>query len=457
MTTNNTKKDLNLFILTWPIFIEIFLFMLMGLADTFMLSAVSDDAVSGVGASNQFLQIAILILQVIGSGASIVVAQYIGSRRFKDVSKIAATAITLNLVIGIIISIIFLLFGSYMLQALNLQGNVFEYAKSYLGIVGGAIFLQALINSLSAIIRVHGFTQATMFVSLGMNIIHVGGNYLLIFGNFGFPELGVEGAAISTIFSRFLALLVFFWLFYKISEVKVKLNYYFSLSKDYINKILKIGIPSAFEQVMYQSCQIVFLYYATFLGPSSLAARQYATNISMFIYLFALAIGLGTAIIVGRLVGANRSSEAYGSVWRSVRWASGATLVVVILVVLFRVPILELFTDNPEIVKLGADVLLLSFLLETGRTINIVLINSLRAAGDAKFPVLIGAFSMVAMSLPLGYFLIFYLDLGLAGIWLAIAADEWTRAVIMFFRWRSKKWEKYALVDNNKAEETAIG
>ncbi|RDW20387.1 MATE family efflux transporter [Oceanobacillus arenosus] len=431
--------------------------MLMGLADTFMLSAVSDDAVSGVGASNQFLQIAILILQVIGSGASIVVAQYIGSRRFKDVSKIAATAITLNLVIGIIISIIFLLFGSYMLQALNLQGNVFEYAKSYLGIVGGAIFLQALINSLSAIIRVHGFTQATMFVSLGMNIIHVGGNYLLIFGNFGFPELGVEGAAISTIFSRFLALLVFFWLFYKISEVKVKLNYYFSLSKDYINKILKIGIPSAFEQVMYQSCQIVFLYYATFLGPSSLAARQYATNISMFIYLFALAIGLGTAIIVGRLVGANRSSEAYGSVWRSVRWASGATLVVVILVVLFRVPILELFTDNPEIVKLGADVLLLSFLLETGRTINIVLINSLRAAGDAKFPVLIGAFSMVAMSLPLGYFLIFYLDLGLAGIWLAIAADEWTRAVIMFFRWRSKKWEKYALVDNNKAEETAIG
>ncbi|RDW17321.1 MATE family efflux transporter [Oceanobacillus chungangensis] len=428
--------------------------MLMGLADTFMLSAVSDDAVSGVGASNQFLQIAILILQVIGSGASIVVAQYIGSRRFTEVSKIAAIAISLNLVIGIIISIIFLVFGSYMLQALNLQGNVFEYAKSYLGIVGGAIFLQALINSLSAIIRVHGFTKATMFVSLGMNIIHVVGNYLLIFGNFGFPELGVEGAAISTIVSRFLALLVFFWLFYRITEVKVKLNYYFSLSKNYIKKILKIGIPSAFEQVMYQSCQIVFLYYATFLGPSSLAARQYATNISMFIYLFALAIGLGTAIIVGRLIGASRSSEAYESVWKSVRLASVATLIVVITVVLFRVQLMELFTDNPEIIKLGADVLLLSFLLETGRTINIVLINSLRAAGDAKFPVLIGAFSMVAMSLPLGYFLIFHLELGLVGIWLAIAADEWTRAVIMFFRWRSRKWEQYGLVDNDNVEDT---
>ena len=77
---------------------------------------------------------------------------------------------------------------------------------------------------------------------------------------------------------------------------------------------------------------------------------------------------------------------------------------------------------------------------------NIVIINSLRAAGDAKYPVLIGVFSMVLMSLPLGYFFVFHLDMGLVGIWLAIAIDEWTRAIIMFFRWRSRTWERYALV-----------
>lgn len=375
---NGPTEKLSLFLLTWPIFLEVFLFMLMGIADTFMLSALSDDAVSGVGAANQYLHIAILVLEVIGNGAAIVVSQYLGSKRFMEASKISALAVTLNLVVGLIIRPVFFIF-KHMMMAMNLQGDVLTYAQSYLSIVGGAIFLQAIINSLAAIIRVHGFTKQAMFVSLGMNIIHIAGNYVLIFGKFGFPELGVQGAAISSAVSRLIALIVFFWLLYRVMEYRVKLQYYFTLSKEYVGKILKIGIPSAFEQVMYQACQIVFLYYATYLGTESLAARQYATNISMFTYLFAIAIGMGTAIIVGRLVGGNEKDEAYTRVWKSVQWAIGVTLFMVMLVVTFRTQLMGLFTDNPHIIALGASVLLLSVLLETGRTMNIVIINSLRA------------------------------------------------------------------------------
>ncbi|WP_026590447.1 MATE family efflux transporter [Bacillus sp. UNC437CL72CviS29] len=459
MTEVTSKKgqeeQLNLFFLTWPIFLEVFLFMLMGIADTFMLSALSDDAVSGVGAANQYLHIAILVLEVIGNGAAIVVSQYLGSKRYMEASKISALAITLNLGVGLVISAVFLLFSKHMMTAMNLQGDVLTYAQNYLSIVGGAIFLQAIINSLAAIIRVHGFTKQAMFISLGMNILHIAGNYILIFGKFGMPKLGVQGAAISSAFSRLIALIVFFWLLYRVMEYRVKLKYYFTLSKEYVGKILKIGIPSAFEQVMYQACQIVFLYYATYLGTESLAARQYATNISMFTYLFAIAIGMGTAIIVGRLVGGNAKDEAYIRVWKSVKWAIGVTLCMVILVITFRTQLMGLFTNNHDIITLGSTVLLLSILLETGRTMNIVIINSLRAAGDAKYPVLIGAFSMVLMSLPLGYFFVFYLHMGLPGIWLAIAIDEWTRAIIMFFRWRSRAWENYALVKPETSEESA--
>ncbi|MEH7122557.1 MATE family efflux transporter [Bacillus sp. JJ1773] len=460
MVKNATRiqKEFNLFYLTWPIFLEIFLFMLMGIVDTFMLSAISDHAVSGVGAANQYLHISILILEVVGNGAAIVIAQYIGSRKMAEVAKISATAIVMNLVVGIIVSVIFLLFSRNILEGLNLSGEILIYADSYLKIVGGAIFLQALINSVAAIIRVHGFTKQAMLVSLGMNVIHILGNYCLIFGKFGFPELGVQGAAISSVLSRLLALFVFFWLLYRIMEIRIEIKYYFNLSREYIGKILKIGLPSAFEQVMYQSCQIIFLFYVTFLGESSLAARQYAANISMFMYLFALAIGMGTSIIVGRLVGGNLKDEAYSRVWRSLKWAMAATLLIVAAVILLREPLMALFTDDPEIIRMGASVLLLSILLETGRTTNIVIINSLRAAGDATFPVIIGAFSMVGMSLPLGYFFVFYLDLGLPGVWLAIAADEWTRAIIMYFRWKSRKWEKYALVshDNPDVEKVAV-
>lgn len=465
MSTNNTSiekaktgkgaAEFNLFKLTWPIFLEVFLFMLMGIVDTLMLSEISDNAVSGVGASNQFLHIAILILEVIGNGASIVVAQYLGSRKLLEASRISALAVSLNLIVGLIISILFVLMGEHLLIKLNLQGEVLEHAKSYLVIVGGAIFLQAIINSLAAIIRVHGYTKQAMLVSLGMNIIHIILNYILIFGHLGMPALGTQGAAISSVLSRVIAVVVFFILLYRVMEVRIRMKDYFNLSKTFIFKILKIGVPSALEQVMYQTCQIVFLFYATYLGEASMAARTYANNISMFIYMFAFAVGIGTSIIVGRLVGAGKPDQAYTRVWQSVRSATIVSLVMIGVVMLFREPLMTIFTDDVDIIKIGASVLLLSIILESGRTINIIIVNSLRASGDASFPLFVGIFTMVLMSLPLGYFLVFKLEMGLAGIWLAIAADEWARAFIMSYRWKSRGWEKHALV--RPSQSTDLG
>lgn len=170
----NKPKEFNLIKLTWPIFLELFLFMLMGSVDTFMISSVSDDAVSGVGAANQIIAIAILVLSVIGNGAAIVVSQYLGSKQPKEAAKVTGNAITLNLAVGIILSTILLLFGGSLLSALNVTGDILIYARSYINIVGGGIFLQALLNALAATIRTHGFTKHTMIVSMLMNVIHVG-------------------------------------------------------------------------------------------------------------------------------------------------------------------------------------------------------------------------------------------------------------------------------------------
>ncbi|AIQ64530.1 multidrug transporter MatE [Paenibacillus stellifer] len=445
-------KSMNLARLTWPIFLEVFLFMLMGSVDTFMLSSVSDDAVSGVGAANQIITVAIIILEVIGNGAAIVVAQYLGSKKPAEAAQVTGNAITLNLTVGLVLSVVLLLLGKSILGILHVEGDILAYASSYLHIVGGAIFLQALINALAATIRTHGFTKETMAVSFLMNIIHVIGNYALIFGHFGLPALGVEGAAISTIGSRLICLLIFFWLLYRIMEVRVAWTYYVHLSKNFVLKILRIGIPAAMESLLYQTCQLVFTMYVTYLGAEAMATRQYALNISNYIYLFSMAVAVGTSIIVGHLIGAKRQNEAFSRVRSSVKGALLVTVLIDIIVILFREPLMGIFTDNPDIIRMGAQVLLLSLLLETGRTVNMIVIGSLRAAGDAKLPVYMGILSMVCMSLPVGYLFVFHLHLGLIGIWLAIALDEWTRAVIMLFRWRSRAWERYSLVDHEGAK-----
>lgn len=235
----NNHQEFNLVKLTWPIFLELFLFMLMGSVDTFMISSVSDDAVSGVGAANQIIAIAILVLSVIGNGAAIVVSQYLGSKKPLEAAQVTGNAITLNLLVGILLSTFLLIFGGTLLTALNVKGDILIYAKAYMNIVGGGIFLQALINALATTIRTHGFTKQTMVVSLLMNIIHVVGNYLLIYGHFGLPALGVEGAAISTVMSRFICLILFFLLLYRVMEVRVKVTYYIHLSKNTCCKFSK--------------------------------------------------------------------------------------------------------------------------------------------------------------------------------------------------------------------------
>ncbi len=453
--THTKHQEFNLLKLTWPIFLELFLFMLMGSVDTFMISSVSDNAVSGVGAANQIISIAILVLSVIGNGAAIVISQFLGSRKPLEAAQVTGNSITLNLLIGLILSALLLLFGGSLLSALNVKDDIHLYAQSYLNIVGGFIFLQALINALASTIRTHGFTKQTMIVSLLMNIIHVVGNYALIFGHFGLPALGVEGAAISTVVSRFICLILFFLLLNRIMDVRVKWSYYIHLSKQHVQKILKIGIPSGFEQITYQSCQLVFTLYVTYLGAEAMATRQYAINISSYIFLFSLAVSMGTSIIVGHLVGAKRTEEAYRRVFTSVKWALLVTVIIDGIIIFFRVPLFGLFTNNESIIMMGAQVILLSIFLETGRTCNLVIINSLRASGDAKFPVYMGLISMVCMSLPLGYVLVFQLHLGLAGVWIAIACDEWLRAIIMFFRWKSRAWEKHGLIEHENVESDA--
>lgn len=447
------NRELNLFKLTWPILLENLLFMLMSTADTLMLSGVSDKAVSAVGVAGQFVFIAVIIIGVINNGADVVISQYLGSGRRFEASKIAALTVTMNLLAGLAISLLFFAFTKPLMGLMNLEPDTLDMAVSYLRIVGGWIFFQAVINALSGVIRTYGYAKEAMFVSLGMNVVHIVLNYVLIFGKAGFPALGVEGAGLSTVISRGAAIVVFFWMMYKVVDVRILVKDYLTIHKEYLGKILKIGVPTALESVLYHTCQSVFLYYATFLGETALASRQYAMNISSYVFLFSSACGMATAILVGRLIGGGRPEEAFKRVWISAAWSVSITVVIDLIAISVRHPLMGLFTDDPAILKLAAQMVVLSMVLETGRSLNLLLVPALRAAGDAKYTVYWGIVSMVCMSLPLGYLLVFVFDMGLAGVWLAIAADEWTRGIIMFFRWRSRAWEGKALVSAVRAAE----
>ncbi|WP_163538752.1 MATE family efflux transporter [Gracilibacillus sp. YIM 98692] len=441
------RKKLTLFALTWPIFIEISLHMLMGNADTLMLSQYADHAVAAVGVSNQILSVIIVMFGFVSLGTSIIIAQYLGASNEKAAIEVVTISLIANFIFGLVVSVLFLFFSHPILSMMNLSADVLDSAKFYLRMVGSFLFLQSIIMTIGATIRSYGFTKDAMYITLGMNIINVIGNYLFIFGPFGFPVLGVEGVAISTAVSRGIGVIAL------LLGLLKRIDHTLTLGKQYRNhlkKLLFIGIPSAGEQLAYNGSQMAITYFITMLGTEAITTKIYTQNISMFIFLFTIAISQGTQILVSHLVGAKEREKAYYRCLRSLKIAIYISLTITVIFTIFSDFLFQIFTTNEKIVSMGGMLLLLTILLEPGRSLNIVVIHSLRAAGDVRFPVYTGVLSMWGISVLLTYILGIELEFGLVGVWFAMIADEWIRGVIMLLRWRSRRWQHMNLISQKK-------
>jgi putative MATE family efflux protein len=456
MATSEVKK-LSLFAITWPIFIETFLHMSLRIADTFMLSFISDEAVAAVGVSNQIVMFMFFLFQFGATGAGVVIAQYLGANKYNDVRKFAWNAITFNFLFGLIISIIMILFSKTFLGFFNLEPALFHQARSFLLIVGGALFLQAMMLTISAIIQAHGFTRDTMFVTVGMNIINIIGNYLLIFGALGFPQLGVVGVAVATVASQFLGLIINFMILFKRVDVRLHIKDMIDWNKERLYQILSIGVPSAIGNLSYSLSQIVTTGFIVSLGQEMLTTRIYTLNILFFAIVISISLGRGTQIIIGHLVGAGEFEQAYKTALKNLRMSMLLCLGVAIILILAREPLFSLFTDNPLIISTGGMLLLMGIFLEPGRCFNIVLGQAIQATGDARYLMMVTIIIIWCFSVPLYYLLGIQLGYGLIGIWLAFVVDEWLRGLVLFGRWKSRVWEKKVLVKKEKQKNEALG
>jgi putative MATE family efflux protein len=300
--------------------------------------------------------------------------------------------------------------------------------------------------TVSAIARSHGHTKSVMYVTLGMNVVNVIGCWLALYEPFGLPNFGVEGVAIAVVVSRFLGLLgvllILQW------QVKMRFNVaeMVRLPKKDVRLLMQIGVPTAGEHVAYHSSQLMITYFVTMVGALALTTKVYVHSVSLFLFLFSASIGMGTQIIVGHLVGAKQMDDAYQRCMRSLKIALGFSVAVSIVFAVSAPFLFSLFTENKEIIHLATLIMALAIILEPGRCLNLVIINSLKAAGDTKFPVLMGILSMWGISVPLAWYLGVHLDYGLIGVYIAFIVDEWLRGLIMFWRWRSRVWQSMSFV-----------
>lgn len=426
--------------LTGPIFIETLLIMTLGAVDTVMLSRHSDASVAAVGVVNQIVMLCFLVFEVINLGTSVLVSQYIGARLNDRVEKVVGVSLLVNLVIGLAISAMLYFGATAILRLMGLNDLLLGEGRGYMRIVGAFAFFQALSLTASAALRASNRAIYPMVVVGIVNILNIAGNYILIFGRFGAPALGAEGAAISTATSRAIAMVILNIILFHTVIKRFPWEIFRRFPTREFSNLLKIGLPSAGEQFSYSSAQIVMTFFINMLGVEVLAARTYVVNITMFGYLFCIAVSQGGAITIGHLVGKGKIHGAFILGKYVMRLALVITVTLSVAIASCGHSLMSLLTDNPEIISIGAALLWFDVLVEIGRPVNIFATNALRATGDVNYPFYVGLIVMWSLQVAGGYLCGIYFGLGIYALWLMIASDEITRGIIFTRRWWSMKW-----------------
>ncbi|MGX6444912.1 MATE family efflux transporter [Neobacillus sp. K501] len=440
--TDNKFQEQSLFSITWPLFIELALHMGVGIIATLMLSHYSDAAAAGVGVANQLLNIFILIFSVTSIGATVLISQNLGAGEQKRARQLTRSVFGLNFWFGIVVAIFIFFFGDLLLGMFDIDGKVYEYGLIFTRICGISLFFESLALALSAVLRSYGYTKESMVVTVFMNLISLGGYIIATMGLLGIPITGVTGVSWAIVVARAYAVFALVYLVYNRLSLKIVLEDVIKVSKDDIKALLSIGIPSAGENLSYQLSQLVITSFVVSLGTASLAARVYILNINMLCFLFTVAIAQGTQLLVARYIGGKQYDRALKRGIRTLKFSMAASTIASLAIASGGTPILKLFTENPEIVAIGLPVLWAIVFVEPGRAMNIVLMNSLKSAGDVRFPVVIGIISMWGIAVSLSYILGVHYELGLLGIWIASGADEWLRGCFALRRWLMKPWER---------------
>ena len=420
--------------------------MMLGAVDTIMLSQYSDESVAAVGVVNQIVMFAFLIFEVINIGTSVLCSQYLGAKMQKNMVQVVGVALLFNLVMGLLISAILHYGATTLLGWMGLRPELLKYGIGYMQIVGAFAFFQAISFTISASLRSANKAIYPMLVTVLVNIMNIIGNYSLIFGKWGMPALGAEGAAISTSVARGVSMVVLFIILFRKHIPRFPLNYFRPFPWVELKNLLKVGLPSAGENMSYSFSQVVITYFINILGNNALATRTYTVNIVMFVYLFAIAMAQGGAISIGHLVGQKKIRAAYLLGKYVMRLSILVSLVLSCIWAASGHFIFSMLTDNQEIIKMGVTIMLVDIIVEIGRAVNIYATNALRSAGDVNFPFYVGVAVQWTVSVGFSYLFGIHWGWGLVGMWCAFLLDENIRALLFVKRWNSMRWAKKGFI-----------
>lgn len=419
-----------------PIALETLFMMLAGMVDTMMLSTVGDNAVGAVGTANTYIGVFIIMFHVVSSGMIAVMTQYIGAKRYGVAYQARQLGAAFNAVIGVLLSVFLFFFSETILEMVGVAPLLMEYAKTYLRIVGGACFLNALIPIFSSYLRAFGHTKQPLVATVIANIVNLCLNAVFLF----VFHSGVAGVAAATVISRVLNLVIVMVtskLLIKADEDQERLN-----NREVFAQIIKVGLPSAFETALYNVAMTLTIRFLNQMDESgfNVTARAYAAQIANFSYCAGAALAQANAIMTGWRIGEGDFEACDKGTKKAACIGICVAAGLETAFVFGSGYLIRLFTDDVEMIALVRTLLAIDIVLEVGRVTNLVFGQALKTSGDALFTTIIGVIFMYLCMVGGTWYFGIHRNLLAIGAYIGLASDECVRAICMFLRWQSGKW-----------------
>ena len=439
-----TNKDLKRLIL--PLLFEQILGLMVGMLDTVMVSSVGEAAISGVSIVNDVNLLIIALLSALAGGGSVCVSQFFGNGDNDKTRLSASQLIMISFVVSFIFGLIGLFGAEYILKFLypTVSIDVMSAARIYFVITALSFPFLGLYNAAAALFRCMARTKVTLYVSILGNIINLVGNYFCIY----ILKIGVAGVAIPTLVSRaVMALILLVMCFNEHNEISVQFKNMFRFDRNILNKILTIAIPNSVENGLFNIGKIIISTFVATYGTVQIAANGVANSVCVLCYATDAAMQLAIVTVIGRCVGASDYDQTRYYIKKMMIISLVLCLVSNIMVYLALPLILNMYTLSEEArsitrILCTMDCIFMVFF----HSFSFVFPCALRAAGDARYTMYAGAFSMFVFRCLGAYVLGTVCGLGVIGTWTAMFIDWIVRIAFFVIRYKSNKWMEYRVV-----------
>ncbi len=439
-----TNKDLRNLII--PLFIEQFLLMFVGIADTFVVSFSSEADVSGVSLVTSFNTVLIFLFTALSSGGAVIISQYIGSRNEKAASRSAGQLLMISAVISAAMAALILVFHTQLLRLLfgKIEADVMTACESYLWITTLSLPFLAIYDAGAALCRSIGKTNVTMNVSIAANVINVAGNCVGVFA----LDLGAAGVAWPSLISRALsAAAVTAYCFHKKNPVRYRLRDVLAWDGDLLSKVMGIALPNGVENGVHQLVKVALSSMVALFGTYQIAANGVAQSIWSLASIMGLAMAPVYTTVIGQCMGA-RDIDAANFYFKKL---NRITLVLSVLwnALIFAItPLIVRYSAiSPEAKELVIWLVLINNIFN-GLAYPFAgsLGNGLRAAGDVKFTMIVSITLTIAARLFFSALFGLWLGWGVIGVAIGMSIDLVFRGAIFLWRLKSQKWTQFRLI-----------